>query len=60
MNCPRCNYGLILVSEKKSKTKIDKAPMLTKDYYCLRCKSGLSEIFKDGDIFHSEWIDFNG
>jgi hypothetical protein len=60
MNCPRCNYGLTLVSEKQSKRKIHKVPILTKDYYCVRCKSGLSEVFKNGDMFRSEWIDFNG
>jgi hypothetical protein len=60
MNCPRCNYGLTLMFEKKTKRKTDKVPILTKDYYCLQCKSGLSEVYTNGDMFHSEWIDFNG
>jgi transposase-like protein len=60
MNCPRCNSTMSLMSEKRYTRKEDKAKMLSTDYYCTNCKSGISNVSANGESFHSEWIDFNG
>lgn len=60
MQCPRCNFEMSLISEKRYTRKKDKAKMLSSDYYCTNCKSGISNTSANGESFHSEWIDFNG
>lgn len=60
MNCPRCNFGLNLIMEKREIRNSDNAIKFTSEYYCLECKSALIEKNINGDHFSSEWIDFNG
>lgn len=56
MKCPRCDCNLQIITEYI--TESDKY-IITRDYYCYKCKSAVVEDFDDCGLFSSEWIDFN-